>query len=112
MKAAWLFGSTARGEERPGSDVDIAVFLDRRERPRRLDDLPLELEADLSSVTGREAQVVVIDWAPVDLVHRILRDGILLLDRDPNARICFEVDARNRFFDMQPILREYRRQRS
>lgn len=27
---AWLFGSYSRGEERPGSDVDIMVSLDQR----------------------------------------------------------------------------------
>jgi len=112
VKAAWLFGSAARGEERPGSDVDLAVLLGRARRPRTLDDLPLTLEADLASELGREVQVVVVDWAPVDLVRRVLRDGVLLVDRDRSARIRFEVDARNRYFDMLPILREYRRQAS
>lgn len=112
VKAVWLFGSVARGEEGPSSDVDVAVFLDRPERPRRLGDLPLDLEADLASAVGRRVQVVVVDWAPVDLVHRVLRDGVLLLDRDPRARVRFEVHARNRYFDMQPILREYRKQAS
>jgi hypothetical protein len=41
-------------------------------------------------------------------VHRILRDGKLLLDRDPPARIRFEVKARNEFFDLEPFLRRYR----
>jgi len=52
---------------------------------------------------------VVVDWAPSDLVHRVLRDGRLLVDRDRRARIRFEVAARNRYFDMQPIWRRYRR---
>ena len=29
VEKAWLFGSFARGEERPDSDVDILVSLDR-----------------------------------------------------------------------------------
>lgn len=110
VKAAWLFGSVARGDDRADSDVDVAILIDRAERPRSLDDLPMGLEADLASALGREVQLVVIDWAPVDLVHRVLRDGILLVDRDRSARIRFEVEARNRYFDMLPILREYRRQ--
>lgn len=107
--AAWVFGSVARGEETSESDVDVAVFLDRRARPTSLDDLPLGLEADLAQIAGREVQVVVVDWAPYDLVHRVLRDGVLLLDRDRVKRIRFEIDARNRYFDMQPIWRRYRR---
>ena len=107
--AAWVFGSVARGEETPSSDLDVAIFVDRRARPTRLDDLPLGLEADLAQIAGREVQVVVVDWAPPDLVHRVLRDGVRLVDRDRAKRIRFEVDARNRFFDMQPIWRRYRR---
>jgi predicted nucleotidyltransferase len=29
VKAAWLYGSTSRGEDAPGSDIDIAVAVDR-----------------------------------------------------------------------------------
>ena len=47
--------------------------------------------------------------APVDLRTRVLRDGVLLVDRDPSLRIRFEVRTRNEWFDLQPILREYRR---
>jgi hypothetical protein len=38
-----------------------------------------------------------------------LRDGILLYERDPAARIRFEVQARNAYFDLLPYLRQYRR---
>jgi len=43
-----------------------------------------------------------------DLVHRILRDGILCLDRDRSARIRFEVKARGEYFDLLPYLQRYR----
>ena len=57
---------------------------------------------------GVPVQVVALNHAPVDLVHRVLRDGKLLVDRDPSARIRFEVRARNEFFDLKPILDRYR----
>ena len=50
-----------------------------------------------------------MNGAPVDLVHRILRDGRLLVERDRSARIAFEVRARNEYFDLLPMLRLYRR---
>jgi predicted nucleotidyltransferase len=77
--------------------------------PRTLAGLPLRLEADLERLLGRPAQVVVLNTAPPDLTHRVLRDGTLLLDLDPAARIRFEIQARNAFFDIEPALREYRR---
>ena len=38
-----------------------------------------------------------------------MRDGKLLLDRDENRRIAFEVRARNEYFDLLPYLDQYRR---
>ncbi len=109
--AAWLFGSVARGSDTRDSDLDVAI-LTRRVSTGTLDDLCLDLRAALTDVVGREVDLVVMDHAHGDLVHRVLRDGILLIDADRSARIRFEVDARNRWFDMQPIWCEYRRGRS
>jgi uncharacterized protein len=108
IAAAWLFGSVARGDARRGSDVDVAVLYPVRPPPT-LAAIPARLEAELSRVLGARAQVVVLNGAPIDLVHRVLRDGIILSEPNASARIAFEVDARNRYWDMLPILREYRR---
>jgi predicted nucleotidyltransferase len=108
ITAAYLFGSVARGEARAGSDVDVAV-LTAAGPPPGLDGLYLALADALEQHLGRRVQVVVLDRAPLDLVHRVLRDGRLLLDRDPSRRIAFEVRARREYFDLQPILRRYRR---
>lgn len=106
--AAYLFGSVARGTAGARSDVDVAVLY-AVAPPATLEGLPLDLESRIEKLAGRPAQVVVMNTARVELIHRILRDGVLLLDRDPSARIRFEVQARNAFFDLQPILARYRR---
>jgi predicted nucleotidyltransferase len=107
LMAAYLFGSAARETAGPRSDVDVAVLYSAPP-PATLEGLPLDLEGRLERLLGRPVQVVVLNTAPVGLVHRVLRDGVLLLDRDPRARIRFEVRARNEFFDLQPILSRYR----
>ncbi len=108
LLAAYLFGSVARGTDSPGSDVDVGILL-RKEPPGTLDGLRFALEGDLERALGRRAQIVMLNNAPPDLVHRVLRDGRLLLDRDRGARIRFEVDARNRYFDLLPTLERYRK---
>lgn len=105
--AAYLFGSVARGTAGAGSDVDVAVLL-AGAPPPTLEGLRFPLQDALEEALGAPVQLVVLNGAPSDLVHRVLRDGILLLDRDPAARIRFEVRARNEYFDLQPILARYR----
>ena len=106
--AAYLFGSLARGTSSARSDVDVAVLY-AATPPATLEGLPLDLASRIEHLVKRPVHVVVLNTAPADLVHRVLRDGVLLLDRDPSARIRFEVRARNEFFDLQPILDRYRR---
>ena len=106
--AAYLFGSVARGDDHVRSDVDVAVLY-RRDPPRTFDALPLRLEGEIERLLGRRTEVVCLNLAPVDLCARVLRDGVLLVDRDPALRIGFEVRTRNLWFDLQPVLRTYRR---
>lgn len=106
--AAYLFGSVARGTAGARSDVDVAVLYEAAP-PATIEGLPLDLEDAIHQLVARPVQVIVLNTAPVSLVHRVLRDGVLVLDRAPGARIRFEVRARNEFFDLQPILARYRR---
>jgi predicted nucleotidyltransferase len=108
LVAAWLYGSVARGTDTRISDVDVAVLY-RLAPERSFEGLPLVLEGDLEKLLRRKVQVVALNDAPADLVHRVLRDGELLLDVDRSARIAFEVRARNDYFDLEPLRREYRR---
>lgn len=108
IACAYLFGSQARNEAGPHSDVDVAVLY-RQEPPLGLDGLGLDLAAALERALGRPVDLVILNRASPDLVHRILRDGILILESDASARIRFETKARAEYFDILPYLREYRR---
>ena len=69
----------------------------------------LDYEADLERQVGVPVQVVILNNAPPDLAHRVLRDGRVLLERDRSARLRFEVRTRNLYFDLEPFLTRYRR---
>jgi uncharacterized protein len=106
--AVYLFGSAARRESRVDSDVDVAVLYGKPVEPG-LAGLKLALAGDLEERLGRRVDLVVLDHQPPDLVHRVLRDGIIVLETNRSARIRFEVKARNEYFDLLPILQRYRR---
>jgi len=106
--AVYLFGSVARGQARPSSDVDVAVLYERTPPPT-LDGLGFDLAHELELAVRRTVDLVVLNRAPSDLVHRVLRDGVLVVERDRRRRIEFEVQSRNEYFDLQPIRARYRR---
>jgi predicted nucleotidyltransferase len=106
--AVYLYGSQARGTAQAGSDVDVAVLL-AGGAPQTLQNPARDLERQLEASVRLPVEVVVLNGASADLVHRIMRDGIVLLDRDRPARLRFEVQARNEYFDLEPLRRLYRR---
>jgi len=74
--APYLFGSRARGTAGPRSDVDLGFW---RSSPggSSLADQPFDYAATLSLALRVEVDLVELNRAPVDLVHRVLRDGKL-----------------------------------
>ncbi|MDB4906095.1 MAG: hypothetical protein JWO05_879 [Gemmatimonadetes bacterium] len=88
--AVWLYGSVARGEDMPTSDVDIAIVT-AREQPSAQADALREAIADL--LPSREHRVSVIAFAPADVRRlaaggseiwsELLRDAAVLAGDDP-----------------------------
>lgn len=87
VRLALLFGSVARGRERPESDVDVGFIPSR-------DDVPLwdemDLQARLTRACGRTVQLMRLDRAAPGLRWRAARDGIVLHEADPGfmTRFC------------------------
>ncbi len=107
--AAYLFGSVARGEDHAASDVDVGVLL-RAGKPAAIVDFDVvfAMQDELEERLGCHVDVVVMNGAPLDLLHRILRDGARLLDREPLLRMEFELQARTQYYDFLPLLLRYR----
>ena len=106
--AVYLFGSRASGSERSDSDVDVGLLYFQAP-PSTLAGTPFIDEANLAEKLGVPVELVVMNTAPAELVHRILSAQRLLLDKDPAFRVRFEVRRRNEYFDLKPILDRYRR---
>jgi predicted nucleotidyltransferase len=88
IAAVYLFGSRAGSHPRPRSDVDLAVILrdgvDEATRWRKR----LDLIGDACRHLGTDAvDLIVLENAPIVLGHRVLRNGVLLSERDPRRRV-------------------------
>jgi predicted nucleotidyltransferase len=105
----YLFGSLARGEAQPHSDIDVAVFIDRSRLGPQPFGYAAELASDLMKALGRsELDVVVLNDAPPLLYHRVLRDGIRVTSRDLRATTTREGYALSRYCDWVPQLEKIR----
>jgi predicted nucleotidyltransferase len=67
LVAAYLFGSRARGTAEAASDVDVGLLL--KTPPTTLDDLQLDVAADLERELGLPVDVVVLNRATGDLIQ-------------------------------------------
>jgi uncharacterized protein len=100
VELAVVFGSAARGEAGPRSDVDLGVRLDPDTPDRRS-----EAEAELGRAAGRPLDLVFLDQAPPLLRFEIARDGVPVLERRPYLWADFKAKAMIDWWDWAPTAR-------
>jgi predicted nucleotidyltransferase len=97
---AYLFGSQARGDTGPLSDVDVAVLVKDEISPQETLALRLRLMEAIGRALGLErVDVVVLNEAPYLLQHRVIRDGKVLYSRDELARVQYEFRVLRDYLD-------------
>ncbi len=102
VEAVFMFGSTARGDHRRSSDLDLAVLLDHATAQKGVD--RAKWLADLFRVVGRnDIDLVILNRAPAVLKHRILRDGRVAYVRSNRAVAEFSIRAMQEYVDTKPI---------
>ena len=85
---AFLHGSRAAGTGRPDSDVDVAAWWGRDDRP-----------APWSVVLPPGVDLLVLDDAPLELRGRVAVDGIPLFEDDRAARVEWQATTCLIYFD-------------
>ncbi|MGH2821936.1 MAG: type VII toxin-antitoxin system MntA family adenylyltransferase antitoxin, partial [Thermoleophilaceae bacterium] len=113
--SAYLFGSQATGRTGPLSDIDLAIYVDPRASADHRDAIQILLaNRAAEALDSGEIDVVLLNEAPPLLRHRSIKDGILLVERDPVARVRLETEGLLYYLDTSPLratLAEGRRRR-
>lgn len=102
----YLFGSFAYNNFNSKSDIDLAVYLNNEEMADFFDER-LELISEISQVLKKQADVLVLNTAPLFLKFVVLKEGKLIFSKDEKQRIDFELKTMNNYFDFKPILEKY-----
>lgn len=104
IAAVYLFGSHARGDAGPDSDVDLGLVF--RERGATALDhyrLILDLASRLEGPAGTDRiDLVVLEPQGPIFCHRVLSEGRLVYEGDTERRVDFESDTYSRYFDFKP----------
>jgi len=107
--AVYVFGSFARGEEWPGSDLDLAVLLPAA---RRIENL-LEVMSSVSARVHRDVDIVDLRRVSDVLRREVLVGGRALYLSEPNQVLAWEAGAMSQYArhreEIRDILEDFRR---
>ena len=102
---AYLFGSYARGQAGPLSDVDIAVLLNGQPSEAECFDARLDtLGRVMTQLQHNAVDVAILNQTPLALCYRVVRDGRVLFCSDNAARIAFTARTVTTYLDFKPTL--------
>jgi predicted nucleotidyltransferase len=104
--AVYVFGSAATGRVGPLSDLDLAILLNRTGLTQAHGDpqYAASLAADLMQQlqTNRVDLVLLHEASPL-LAHRVIRDGRILYNAEPQSLHAFQFRAIQRYLDTKRL---------
>jgi predicted nucleotidyltransferase len=110
-QAIYHFGSTARGEAAPGSDIDLALLLPHG-TAKQTDSLALlDVSVRLTRALGRDVDLINAREVSTVFQMQILRTGQVIDCADDRARLEFEMRTLSSYFKLNEergdILRQF-----
>lgn len=99
---AFVFGSAAAGNLKEGSDVDIAVLFENRPNFHDV----LKITNAVSELTGREADIVVLNDSSPVIRMQVLKKGKLIKVRNAAIYNNFYVRTVKEYDDLKHVRKE------
>ncbi len=100
----YIFGSYGKGKVTPLSDIDIAIYINEKKIKKDIFERKLEL-IDIITTTLKtdEIDLVILNEAPLTLIHQVLKTKMILFSKDEHIRIKFESKSQMLYFDTEPL---------
>lgn len=103
MEFAYLFGSYARNNQTPKSDIDIAVYLKKEHNDF---DTKLHIHHTLEVALHKDIDLIVLNNAKnFYLLEDIFHDGIVIKESKNDERLLFELQKEHEILDYKAFKR-------
>ena len=103
IAAVYVFGSVARGDAGPESDLDLGLVLPRGATVLGSYRMVADLAGKVERHTRRRTvDVILLEPQGPIFCHRVLAEGRLIYEADRDRRIDFESGVLVRAFDFRP----------
>lgn len=104
IKLVYLFGSLVSGKTGPLSDIDLAFYIDERDK-KKLFELKFKLADEISRALGTDkVDIVILNLTDSpELKYNVIKEGELIFQQDP-FKILVEPRIFNDYFDFHAIL--------
>jgi len=99
VQAIYLFGSYAKGNARPSSDIDICVITEKK--------IPRSAKEEIMSNSSRHIDISLFWDLPPVIRFRVFREGRLLYAKDKLSLQRLKVATLKSYLDIQPMIKKY-----
>lgn len=99
VEAIYLFGSHARGNAKPTSDIDICVLTGKN--------IPKRVKEEILSNSSRRMDISIFWDLPLTIRFRVLKEGKLLYKKDEIRLQRIKVDTLRSYLDIQPMIKKH-----
>src|SRR5688572_18909430 len=97
LEALYVYGSHAKGNPRPDSDIDLAVLVRRLPDAQERAGLAIECER----LAGQAVDLVFLNDASPVLARQVLAYGTLVRGLGSQRRLAFEASLPSRYADLR-----------
>lgn len=95
VKAIYLFGSYARNQQIPISDIDICVITNK---------ISDRKETDIVGNSGRRLDISLFSRLPIMIRSNVFKEGKLLFCRDKRLLIDLKYNTMSEYLDFRPAI--------
>jgi len=104
---AYIFGSFIAQDT--FSDIDIGIFIANKQYEPPLN-LELNLEIELQNIVHIPVDVRILNHAPLSFVYNVLKNMVVVVDKNKTLRADFEGLIFKKYFDFKHLRDEYLRE--